>query len=143
MIKKTCQYMLNVVLHIFSSINFCVRILVFFIIEGNRLFWRYEINRFWICRLLCAPFTRSREKHNSRSWLNRRQRNFHYALKEGALCKRLFFFPEKWEHLTNRTKVYDNIDYTKYLETFFYIQKNLKWRRCSCSNSSPSICAGK
>ena len=30
MIKKTCQYMLNVVPHIFSFINFCVRFLVFF-----------------------------------------------------------------------------------------------------------------
>ena len=29
---------------------------------------------FWICRLLRASFTRSREKHNSRSWLKSRQR---------------------------------------------------------------------
>ena len=47
MIKKTCQYMLNVLPHIFSSINFCVRTLVFFIIEENPIFWRYEINRFF------------------------------------------------------------------------------------------------
>ena len=38
--------MLNVDPHIFSSINFCVRTLVFFIIEENRIFLRYEINRF-------------------------------------------------------------------------------------------------
>ena len=47
MIKKTCHYMLNVVPHTFSSINFCVRTLVFYIIEENRIFWRYEINRFF------------------------------------------------------------------------------------------------
>ena len=47
MIKKTWQYMFNVILHIYSSINFCVRTLVFFIIEENRIFWMYEINRFF------------------------------------------------------------------------------------------------
>ena len=52
MIKKTCQYMLNVVPHIFSSINFCVRTLVFFIIEENRIFERYEINRFFTINYL-------------------------------------------------------------------------------------------
>ena len=38
MIKKTWQYKLNVIPHIFSPINFCVRTLVFFIIEENRIF---------------------------------------------------------------------------------------------------------
>ena len=47
MINKTCPYMLNVVPHIFSSINFCVRTVVFFIIEENRIFCKYEINRYF------------------------------------------------------------------------------------------------
>ena len=51
MIKKTCQYILNVVPHIFSSIKFCVRTLVFFIIEETRIFWRYVINRFFYNQL--------------------------------------------------------------------------------------------
>ena len=37
MIKKRRQYMLNVIPHIFSSINFCVRTIVFFIIIENRV----------------------------------------------------------------------------------------------------------
>ena len=47
MIKKTQQYVLNVIPHIFSPMNFCVRTLVFFIIEENCIFLMYEINRFF------------------------------------------------------------------------------------------------
>ena len=52
MIKKTWQYMLNVIPHIFSPINFCVRTLVFFITEEHRIFWMYEINRFFTIKSL-------------------------------------------------------------------------------------------
>ena len=41
------QGTLNVVPHILFSINFCMRTIVFFIIEENRIFRRYEINRFF------------------------------------------------------------------------------------------------
>ena len=37
MIKKTCQYMLNAVQHIFSSIHFCVNP-SFFLIKENHIF---------------------------------------------------------------------------------------------------------
>ena len=47
MIKKTWQYVLNNTPLIFSPINFCVRTLVFLIIEENRIFLMYEINRFF------------------------------------------------------------------------------------------------
>ena len=47
MIKKTWQYVLNVIPHIFAPINFCVRTLVFVIIEEKRIFLRYKVNRFF------------------------------------------------------------------------------------------------